>query len=97
MGVPAVAQWVKNLMSIHEDMGLIPGLAQQIKGSSIPVSCIVGGRCGLDPALLWLWCKPVAAAPVCPLAWELTYAMGAAIKEKYIYIKYDLGSLEMMW
>ena len=30
-GVPAVAQGVKNLMSIHEDAGLIPGLAQWFK------------------------------------------------------------------
>ena len=27
-GVPVVAQWVKNLTSIHGDVGLIPGLAQ---------------------------------------------------------------------
>ena len=30
-GVPLVAQRVKNLTSIHENVGLIPGLAQQIE------------------------------------------------------------------
>ena len=30
-GVPVVVQWVKNLTSIHEDEGLIPGLTQWVK------------------------------------------------------------------
>ena len=30
--------------------------------------------------LLWLWCRPVATAPVRPLAWEFPYAAGAALK-----------------
>jgi len=34
-GVPFVAYQVKNLTRIHEDSGLIPGLAQWVTGSSI--------------------------------------------------------------
>ena len=42
------------------------------------MSCGVGCRRGSDPALLWLWCRPVATAPIGPLAWEPPYAAGAA-------------------
>ena len=42
------------------------------------MSCGVGGRSGSDPALLWLWCRLVATAPIGPLAWEPPYALGAA-------------------
>ena len=45
------------------------------------MSCGVG-RSGLDLALLWLWCRLAAAAPVQPLVWELPYALGAALKKK---------------
>ena len=58
------AQWVKNLTSVHEDASLIPGLDQQVKGSGVAVSCSVGHRRGLDLVLLWLWCRPAAAAPI---------------------------------
>ena len=45
------------------------------------MSCGVGRRCSLDPALLWLWCKLAATAPVQPLAWEPPYAVSAAQKD----------------
>ena len=37
------------------NVGWIPGLAQWVG----------------DPALLWLWCRPVAVAPIQLIAWEL--------------------------
>ena len=32
--------------------------------------------------LVQLWCRPTAAAPIRPLAQELLYATGAAVKRK---------------
>ena len=46
------------------------------------VSYGVGHRCGLDPALLWLWCRLVAAALIRPLVWEPPCAAGAALGKK---------------
>ena len=42
------------------------------------MNCGVGRRRGLDPALLWLWRRLAAPAPIRPLAWEPPYAVGAA-------------------
>ena len=42
------------------------------------MSCGVGCRRSSEPTLLWLWCRPVATAPIQPLAWEPPYAVGAA-------------------
>ena len=36
-------------------------------------------------ALLWLWYRPAAAAPIQSLAWELPYDTCAAVKEKKNY------------
>ena len=46
----------------------------------------VGWRCDLDSALLWLWPRPAAAAPIQPIAWEPPYAMGVVLKKKKIPI-----------
>ena len=35
-GVPVVTQQVKNLTSIHEDEGSIPGLTQWVKVTALP-------------------------------------------------------------
>ena len=45
------------------------------------MSCGVSCRQGLDHALLWLWCRPVATALIRPLAWEPPCAVGAALEK----------------
>ena len=68
------------------------------------MSCSVGRRCGLDPALLWLWCRLAAITPIRPLAWEPQYAMEAALekaqrqkdkkeKEKTLFLKNSYSPL----
>ena len=59
-----VAQRLKNPVRNHEDSGLIPGLTHWAK----------------DLVLPRLWCRPAAVALIRPLAWELPYAMGSALK-----------------
>ena len=46
------------------------------------MSCGVDRRCGSDLALLWLWCRPVASAPIRPQAWKSPYVVGAALKKQ---------------
>ena len=55
-----MAQWVKNLTSIHKDTGSTLGLPQFSVGSSAAISCIIGHRCGSNMALLWLWLAAAA-------------------------------------
>ena len=64
----------------------IPGLPQWVKDSMLPQSRQSSqmrlDRCSLDSLLLWLCCRPAAAAPIQPLAWKLPYVAGAAVKSK---------------
>jgi len=46
------------------------------------MSCGVGCRYSLDLMLLLLWRRPTAVASMRPLAWEIPYAVGAALKIK---------------
>ena len=47
----------------------------------IDLSCGIGHRRGLDPALLWLWRRLAAVAPIRHLAWEPPYAEGVALEK----------------
>ena len=65
-----------NLARNHEVAGSIPGLAQWVK----ELWCRSQTCLGSDPALLWLWRRPVATALIGPLAWEPPHAAGVALK-----------------
>ena len=54
------------------------------QGRSIAMSGGVDCRLGLDLALLWLWHRLAATAPIQPLAWEPPYAVGAALKRQKV-------------
>ena len=50
------------------------------EGCAIAMSCGVGHRAALSLVILLLKCRPAAVAPIGPLAWELPYVTGAALK-----------------
>ena len=57
-------------------------LLSELRNWRCPMSCGVGCRCGSDLALLWLWHRPTAVAPIRPLAWEPPCATSAALKRQ---------------
>ena len=75
-----MAQWLMNPPKNHEVSGSIPGLAKWVKDPAL-VSCGVSRRRRSDPKLLWLWCRPVATAPIRLLALEPPHAAGAALEK----------------
>ena len=52
------------------------------RGYGIAVNCVVGHTCGSDPALLGIWYRLAAIAPISPMAWELPFAMSVALKKQ---------------
>ena len=53
------------------------------------MSCGVGHGRVSDLALLWLWCRPTAIAPIQPRAWETPYAVGVALKKEKQKTRWD--------
>ena len=72
-----MAQWLTNPTGNHEVAGSLPGLPEWVKFSELSWTG-VGRRHGSDLAWLWL----AAVALIRPLAWEFTYALGAALKRQ---------------
>ena len=79
IGVPILAQWLTNPTKNHEVAGLIPGLLSELRiWHCLELWC--RSQTWHRPSLLWLWHRPVATAPIRPLAWEPPYAVGAALE-----------------
>ena len=60
LGVPIVAQRVKNPSSLHEEVGSLPGLAQWVKDPALPRAAV--------------WVTDVAWIPYCRgwgVGWQL--------------------------
>ena len=85
-----------NLTNIYGDVGSIPGLVQWVRIWHCCELC-VGHKWGSDLVLLWLWFRPAAAAWIHPLAWELPYVRGVAIKKqkKNINLIHERTSLKI--
>ena len=70
-----VAQWLTNPTRDHKITVSIPA---SLSGLWIWRCCALW--CRSDPALLWLWRRLAAIAPIRPLAWEPPYAESVALE-----------------
>ena len=59
-GVPIVAKWIKSSISIHKDVGLIPGLARWVQDPALPQAVAYA----TDVARIWHCCG-------CGVGWQL--------------------------
>ena len=77
--------WLSELRTWLVSMRMQVWSLALLSGLRIPhcleLQCL-GLRCSLDLALPWLWHILEAAARIWALAWELPYAVGAALKKE---------------
>ena len=75
-----MVQWLLNRTRKHEVASSSLALLMDL---ALPSAVVyVRRRHGSDPVLLWLWCRPVATAPIRPPAWEPPYVAGVALGKK---------------
>ena len=72
-----MAQWLGTMRLRVRSLPLLSGLGTQRCRELRRRS-----QARLGPALLWLWHRLAAVAPIQPLAWEPPYAAGVAVQKR---------------
>ena len=70
-----------NMTSFHENACSIPGLTKWVR-DLVLLWAVFWVTYVAHSTLLWLWYRLEAVALIWPLAWELLYATGSALKEQ---------------